>query len=92
MPKNIPLTQYEGPDKGWKTYQIDPRKDYRAYLETDAWREVREAAIERANHCCERCGAEKRLQVHHKTYANLGAEKPEDLEVLCADCHLEEHL
>jgi hypothetical protein len=40
---------------------------------------------------CKRCGVTKFLHVHHKTYANLGNEEPEDLEILCKDCHAEEH-
>ena len=32
-----------------------------------------------------------RLDVHHKTYARLGCEAPEDLEVLCRACHDERH-
>lgn len=91
MAKTIELTQYEGEKRGWVRYQIDPKKDYQAYLRTDAWNDRRWDAIERAGHVCERCGNERRLEVHHKTYANLGCEKPEDLEVLCSDCHFEEH-
>ena len=31
------------------------------------------------------------LHVHDLTYANLGAERPEDLQVLCEQCHRWEH-
>jgi 5-methylcytosine-specific restriction endonuclease McrA len=31
------------------------------------------------------------LHVHHKTYARFRKELPEDLEVLCADCHMKKH-
>lgn len=35
-----------------------------------------------------RCISRENLTVHHKTYARFGgAELPEDLEVLCKDCH-----
>ena len=91
MTRRYALVQYEGPSRGFRVYQIDPRKDYHGYLETDAWAEKRAAALEAAEYVCVRCGAERRLQVHHKTYKTLGSERPQDLEVLCSDCHLEEH-
>jgi len=31
------------------------------------------------------------LDVHHKTYERIGAEKPGDLVVLCRACHGQEH-
>jgi hypothetical protein len=31
------------------------------------------------------------LDVHHRSYARLGAELPADLEVLCRPCHGAEH-
>jgi 5-methylcytosine-specific restriction endonuclease McrA len=72
-------------------YRFDPKKDYAAWLETYAWQEIREKALERAEHCCADCGAERRLEVHHLTYKNLGTEQPEDLVVVCSDCHIERH-
>lgn len=33
------------------------------------------------------CQSRFRLQVHHKTYARLGKERLEDLQVLCFNCH-----
>lgn len=48
-----------------------------------------------ANFHCQRCGQERRthLSVHHKTYDHIGSELqyPEDIEVLCQRCHMEEH-
>jgi 5-methylcytosine-specific restriction endonuclease McrA len=60
--------------------------EYDAYLASAAWQRVRVAALVRARWRCERCG---RLadDVHHRTYRRLGHERPEDVEVLCADCH-----
>lgn len=80
----------EGP-AGWYVYRFDPKKDYSAWLETPEWQEIRERALERAEFCCTDCGATRKLQVHHLTYANVGAERPEDLVVVCEECHLVRH-
>lgn len=56
------------------------------------WREVRQAALRRANYRCENCGAKSRLQVHHKHYKMVyGSEKVSDFKVLCRSCHLGVH-
>lgn len=61
---------------------------YKDYLKTDWWKEVREAALERANHRCQVCnGTRGGLNVHHRTYERRGFENPEDVIVLCRDCH-----
>lgn len=64
---------------------------YEAYMQTEHWRITRRAALARAGHRCERCAADSWLNVHHRTYENLGAEEEEDLEVLCRSCHEKEH-
>ena len=67
---------------------------YLDYLKTRHWKQVREAAYHRAENCCRFCNisaADYRLHVHHKTYVNRGCEKPDDLVVLCADCHFWVH-
>ena len=64
---------------------------YAAYLESDHWKIVRRQALQRALYACERCGQSKHLNVHHLTYVRLGAEEPDDLEVLCRGCHKAEH-
>jgi hypothetical protein len=33
------------------------------------------------------CESKTRLEVHHLNYDNLGSELPQDLLVLCRDCH-----
>lgn len=75
-------------------------RDYYSYINSPEWRKTRDEAIDYHGEHCARCGAEPgekdmdgwvRLEVHHKTYARLGAEKMEDLEVLCRSCHAEEH-
>lgn len=61
--------------------------DYLGYLKTDAWRKRRTAALKAAGNRCQVCNGTERLEVHHRTYENLGREKPEDLTVLCHTCH-----
>lgn len=65
---------------------------YDEYIQSDLWRRVRDRAIRLARWKCERCSTQRSLQVHHKTYARLGCESPEDLEVLCLTCHMGHHI
>lgn len=60
---------------------------YAEYIRSDRWRATREWALERAGHRCQVCNGTERLQVHHRTYENLGAERPGDVIVLCDSCH-----
>jgi len=66
------------------------RKEYDAYLASKAWKAVRNDAFRRANFKCEQCGVnhiDATLQVHHLTYAHFKHERPEDVVVLCMECH-----
>lgn len=67
--------------------------EYDAYLKSPFWMARKAAVIRHRGYRCERCGAEPStgLQLHHRTYERLGHELPEDVELLCADCHREEH-
>jgi 5-methylcytosine-specific restriction endonuclease McrA len=67
------------------------RMPYREYLQTAHWARQRAFALEGAGHVCELCAHDDRLEVHHRSYARLGFERPEDLIVLCADCHRDHH-
>ena len=68
---------------------------YKDYLASPYWHFVALIYRCRANFHCQRCGEERRnhLSVHHKTYEHIGSELqyPEDMEVLCAKCHMQEH-
>lgn len=76
--------------------QIDPAW-YARYLRTPAWQNRAADCKRRAGYRCEcvvngvRCGSRFRLHAHHKTYARLGNELPEDLECRCRACHRREH-
>ena len=65
---------------------------------------VKRAVRERAGNCCEECGDEGKLEFHHLAYLNtnsnyhrdwfglkFGAETPEDLMLLCRECHHQQH-
>jgi 5-methylcytosine-specific restriction endonuclease McrA len=69
---------------------------YREYLASARWGERRAAALKDAGYRCSRCGRHGRrggsgLEVHHLTYTHLGEELPEDLEVVCKECHRAAH-
>jgi 5-methylcytosine-specific restriction endonuclease McrA len=65
--------------------------EYQDYLKSEHWQKTRKATLPDRNYQCENCGRRGAPHVHHLTYTNLGAERPEDLEVLCRACHIEKH-
>lgn len=36
---------------------------------------------------CEKCGSERRLQIHHIHYRHIGHERLYDLQIICKLCH-----
>src|SRR5690242_506966 len=56
---------------------------YNEYLQTCQWDEKRTAARARAGERCQVCNSPGPLNVHHRTYERRGAERDEDLMVLC---------
>lgn len=85
---------------GWRP-RLCRKHWYEEYLNSSRWERVRERKLRDAGRKCERCGDRgyrtlkgnpAGLQVHHRTYERVGGdERMEDLEVLCEDCHREEH-
>jgi hypothetical protein len=67
--------------------QITESVNYREYIVSQEWKEKADAAKERAGYRCQVCNSPDNLNAHHRTYENLGHEKPEDLFVLCQNCH-----
>jgi hypothetical protein len=64
--------------------------DYRTYIQSSEWRAKATAAKERAGWRCQVCNKSNEqvsLDAHHRTYERLGKELPEDITVLCRDCH-----
>lgn len=72
--------------------------DYKRYLRSGHWRRlrarIRTQREERCEVCRERRTPAKRLvlEVHHKTYERLGAERDSDLQLLCQACHADAHV
>jgi len=65
---------------------------YEAVLASDRLRALRVEVIRRAGCRCIACGRGAQLDVHHaRGYRNLGSEGPDELEVLCRDCHAAVH-
>jgi hypothetical protein len=60
--------------------------DYKAYLLSDKWKEIRDRIVANSNGCVV-CDSTDSLNVHHKTYKNIGNENDNDLIVLCKSCH-----
>lgn len=69
--------------------QDEWQKVYRAYLQSDVWKEKRNQVLSRANGKCEKCKAIIfDPDVHHLNYDRVGGnETPDDLLVLCSSCH-----
>lgn len=65
--------------------------DYATYINSVEWRIKAYEAKRRAGWSCMLCGATMWLEVHHRTYARLGRERPSDLVVLCWRCHRRHH-
>ncbi len=64
--------------------------DYNEYIKSPEWRSRANAAKQRAGYRCRICNRHQReipLHAHHRTYERLGHELPDDITVLCEDCH-----
>ena len=69
------------------------QESYDNYLETDYWQKVRQQALIRFDSKCQQCGSTEKLQVHHKAYPKRYTELDNMhlLQVLCEQCHHDEH-
>lgn len=72
------------------------REEYKRLLQTQEWEDFRKAVLAHYGSKCQKCGATRNLQVHHKAYRNSADKLPwayfyEDLQVLCEKCHNEAH-
>lgn len=64
--------------------------DYRTYIQSEEWKATATAAKEAAGWRCQICNRPSTavtLDAHHRTYERLGHERPDDITVLCRDCH-----
>lgn len=72
------------------SHQTNTTIIYEEYIKSQKWREKAEEAKARAGNRCQVCNrsrAEVQLEAHHRTYDRLGQEFPEDITVLCRECH-----
>lgn len=65
--------------------------NYDKYIQSLPWKEKAKQAKEHAGNRCQLCNSPDNLAVHHRTYERLGCELPEDLTVLCKNCHSRFH-
>jgi 5-methylcytosine-specific restriction endonuclease McrA len=72
---------------------------YSSYLNSPHWQSVRARyyksrlpnRIQGGHIVCAACNGVGLLQLHHKSYKRLGAERLQDLVLLCGDCHQRIH-
>ncbi|MCG9127276.1 HNH endonuclease [Candidatus Poribacteria bacterium] len=64
--------------------------NYMTYIRSSEWKEKRKTKLEDCNSKCECEGGcvREATQVHHLHYDTLGNESLEDLQALCAKCHM----
>jgi len=70
------------------------RKEMQKYWNSDEWAEMKVDLITVRGQRCQRCGKWKPIQclaVHHLSYKNFKNEKPEDVVLICHECHQKEH-
>lgn len=74
------------------------KEEYEKLLQSDYWKGYSYSLIKERNFTCEDCGRSfpnmrNMLQVHHLVYkeANPWSYKPEELIVLCKECHQKRH-
>ncbi|MBR6198280.1 MAG: HNH endonuclease [Bacteroidaceae bacterium] len=74
------------------------KEEYAKLLQSDYWKGYSFSLIKERNFTCEDCGRKflnerNKLQVHHLVYRDVNpwSYKPEELVVLCEDCHKKRH-
>ncbi len=74
------------------------KEEYEKLLNSDYWKGFSYSLIKERNFTCEDCGRtfyneRNKLQVHHLVYRDIKpwSYKPEELIVLCEDCHKKRH-
>lgn len=61
---------------------------YQHHVASGAWNKLKAEVIELRGQRCQRCRQDKPgLALHHLHYRTLGHETPDEVELLCADCH-----
>ena len=81
---------HKGQTLVWTEVPISCKPDYHTYIQSAEWKATAAAAKEAAGWRCQICNRPSTavtLDAHHRTYERLGHERPEDITVLCRDCH-----
>jgi hypothetical protein len=61
---------------------------YHQHVSSAQWKFLKRTIIEQRGNRCERCLQDSAsLALHHVHYRSLGNEQPEDVELLCRECH-----
>lgn len=61
---------------------------YHQHISSTQWKSLKLEVIKERGNRCRRCGkASASLELHHLHYHSLGSEQPEDVELLCNECH-----
>jgi len=68
------------------TMYISPQEKAE-YLDSYAWKALKEVRLAIANYRCESCGSTDNLELHHTTYLRLTAEDIDDVRIQCNACH-----
>lgn len=79
-------------DQASRYHSLNGRDDfpdhYQQRIASAEWKNLRRDVIAQRGSRCERCLREDdTLALHHKHYRSLGTELPDDVELLCGDCH-----
>lgn len=83
--------------KGASLIKKPPKKknfkklNYQSYLRSGKWERIRNKMFELRGRKCERCENKAELHIHHLHYQTIFNERPEDLMILCSNCHKKEH-
>jgi hypothetical protein len=65
---------------------------YSDYLKTQHWQHFRSEAIKFFRNICQTCGKHDcQIDIHHRSYDNIGCETFNDVIALCNDCHKKFH-
>lgn len=68
--------------------QFDQSAEYKKYISSAKWRNIRKDLFRVRGKKCESCGyGSATLHVHHLTYDRFGNENLADLKILCKPCH-----
>jgi hypothetical protein len=71
-----------------RAWSPERKNEYKRYLRSDRWKQLRQQKLDSAGHWCEICGRKPVKQLHHNRYPeDFGEERVSDLSAMCGDCH-----